>query len=100
MVYIVEACVSSEQAHCLKKFLETCPQPEAAPQSLTASYWISTDAAQQPSNPVEAFVGSLLNSADVCGLVGPVEGAEWWWQDTDHTDPPKVSRCSLRALPP
>ena len=62
----------------------------ATSQAFTASYWTSTALLMAPRNPVEHLIQRLLDNPEMAAVVGPVAGCEWWWQDTDHTDPPKV----------
>mmetsp|Transcript_21252 Transcript_21252/g.59351 ORF Transcript_21252/g.59351 Transcript_21252/m.59351 type:complete len:294 (-) Transcript_21252:34-915(-) len=90
-VFVAACVVDATFAARLEAFVATCPVPVVMPQALTASYWASAESALScPANPVEALVGALLRRADVIAVVGEVEGAEWWWQDVDQDDPPKV----------
>ncbi|CAE7912927.1 unnamed protein product, partial [Symbiodinium sp. KB8] len=72
----------------LRDFLAGCPTPVAAEGVLTASYWTPLDA--PPQNTVDALIADLFCHPSISAVVGPAIGAEWWWQDVDETDPPKV----------
>ena len=87
---VAESVIDSAQVDSLLTYLSSCPQPVAAKESLTASYWVSTETMLTPTNPVEALISRLFSTLDLTATVGNVAGAEWWWQDTDYMDPPKA----------
>ncbi|CAK9063420.1 Uncharacterized protein SCF082_LOCUS32848, partial [Durusdinium trenchii] len=91
---LVENLIDEEAAESLRAFLGTCPIPVAAPDALTASYWATFEA---PTNPVEQLIAVLRRAPALDAVLRHSVGAEWWWQDTDETDPPKVfhTDCNL-----
>ncbi|CAE7396124.1 unnamed protein product [Symbiodinium microadriaticum] len=85
---VLESLVAPETVRVLRDFLAGCPTPVAAEGVLTASYWTPLDA--PPQNTVDALIADLFCHPSISAVVGPAIGAEWWWQDVDETDPPKV----------
>lgn len=88
---VLDGVVDDAQVAALRRFLAACPEPVVAPQGLTASYWSPVEAVlREPRGPMEQLAGWLLRRGDVAAAVGDVTGVEWWWQDVDHCDRPKI----------
>ncbi|CAL1166868.1 unnamed protein product [Cladocopium goreaui] len=92
--FLLEEMICPEEAESLRNFLSDCPLPVAPADALTASYWASPEL---PGNPVDELIGRLRRAPGLADLLPDSAGAEWWWQDTDNTDPPKVfhTDCNL-----
>ena len=73
-----------------------CPEK---PDALThGTYWVPCGVSSAPGNAVEEYICKVSRSAAFTKATGGgFIGAEWWWQDTDNTDPPKCyhTDCDL-----